>query len=145
MKEYLNYLKTLDINERSPIFKRLSLLYNIGKRICPDKISDIFISEYMNAGGSRQYVSFWLFSENYVLESPQFLKETNMDIIPIKNAVNYCQFNLKDYELVKSTKDSRFTLLAYFAENAFGEFKASGENCNKLLLIFEKYFKGNME
>ncbi len=139
MKEFLPYLERLGIRT-SPLLSRVELLYRLATMVCPEKIEDIYISEYIKDDSTREYESLWFFSKKYCLETHQFINDDNIDIVPLSNLMRVA-ISAKEYDFKQATSKSRLNVRVQFIMPVEGNLKASGENCDFLNNIILKYFR----
>ena len=141
--EFVKYLESIGLNG-APVEKAKSI-YDFYSKYLSYDIEDIFVSEYVNADGSRNYESLWLFNNDYCFESKFFITENDFDSDKIKENVDCFNIKLKDYDIVQqdAKEASRMNLLITLKTNRICDFKASKENCNKLSGIFLKYYLPN--
>lgn len=108
-------------------------------------ILDIFVTDFIEKNGARQYENLWLFDGNYMMESKLFLTKYNYDQMSIKGSINRWEINKTDYDFAIPTPQSRMTLSYQLLEmNAIGELKAAQENCQHLYRIFKTYILPNL-
>lgn len=132
------YLVTIEMPE---IFrKRVFAIYDFYHKICPEEITGVFVTDYLNEDGTRQYENLWFFSEKCLMEAKQFITKDDFDITPIKNIKSYIQIKKENYDFNKATEKSKInlTLGERFALECL--IKASKENCDYLKEIILKYF-----
>lgn len=116
-----------------------------GQKICPEKIVEIFLSEYINTEKKQIYDGFWMFSENYIMEAKIFNTRYDIDIMKYTNSIKYFQFIVKEYDFKKAQSNSSITLKFMTKNtNMTGIIRASGANCDVLNMIYGKYFKNNL-
>lgn len=104
-EEFIKYLKSVDITET--LRKRIETIYKFFGEICPDTITDIFISDYIKDDGSREYGSAWFFSNKYCMEAKQFVVKDDFDITPVQKRVAYWSIEKRDYDFEKATEKSK--------------------------------------
>lgn len=133
--EYLNRMGiTTDI-----LKDRVKLAYSVASQMCPEEIEEVFVSDYIEDDGTREYESVWFFSKGYCIEAHNFITENSIDIVRIKT--KHLVVELKDYDFKKATEKSRLRVLILLGEAIQGEIKAAKENCDVLRDITIKYFK----
>jgi hypothetical protein len=109
-----------------------------------EEIQDIFVTDYVDAEGRRNYESLWLFTPSYVMEAKQFLSENNFDFTLLKDCVRLWRIKKRDYDFRKAEPESRMYLELSLAQGAACVLKASQENCDYLRDIFLKYILPNV-
>jgi len=142
-EEFKTYLEAIDISR--PIRDKIETIYKFFQKICPDEITDIFVTDYLNKEGMRQYDNLWFFSKGYFMEAKQFLTNDDFDITPAKNILKYLQIVKKDYDFDKATELSRMSLNIRFDAAITGNFKASKKNCDYLKDIILNHIKPNLK
>lgn len=139
MEQFIKeYLHKVDITTNI-LSDRVSFLYKVASKMCPEKIERIFIGDYINEDKSRGYESIWFFSKNFILEAHDFETKYELDIVPI--TVYRLMIELKDYDFCKATEESRMRVSLTFAEDLTGELKAAKENCDILRDIIFTYIQ----
>ncbi len=140
--KFISYLNEIDIVTRT-LITRVEDIYKLCVDMCPDKIEDIFVTDYVKADGMREYENLWFFSKGYCLEAKKFLSQINLDLLPLKNQINYWTITLQDFNFKKSSEKSRLTLDFKTVQEVRGDFKAAKNNCDYLYIIINKYVKPN--
>jgi hypothetical protein len=144
-KEFIGYLESIDIKEGA-LLDRIKSIYEFYKDMCPDEIKDIFVTDYIDSEGKREYENLWFFSDRYVMEAKGFAAgKDDVDITPIKDRVEHCAIQKQDYDFKEATDKSRLHLLFKLDTGLSADFKASKENCNALRDIILKHVKLNMK
>lgn len=142
-KEFIGYLKSVGITET--LYKKIETVYEFYRKICPDEITDIFITDYIKEDGSREYENLWFFSEKYCMEAKQFITKDDFDMTPIKKRVVYWTIRKQDYDFEKVTEKSRLYIRFDTENRVIGELKASKENCHYLKDIILKHIAPNLK
>lgn len=140
--EFIDYLNNLNITDTLRV--RIEYIYKIFKEMCPDKIVDIFVTNYIKEDGSKEYENLWFFSTKYTMEAKNFIRIDDFDISPIKNRINYWKITMENYNYQSATQTSRLFLKFRLAADVNCELKASEENCDYLRDIIQKYVKPNL-
>lgn len=139
--EWAKYLDSIGIKDL--FLKRVEEILVFYQTVYPDHIEDIFITEYLDADGNRQYESLWLFSETAVMEAKRFLKDDDFDFTPLKEQVEYWNIKKTEYDFQDASPKSRMTLLFVLATGISCILKASRENCDHLKSLFLKHILRN--
>lgn len=143
MKEdFSQYLKSVGIVDL--FYERTEAILQFYEKLYPKEIEDIFVSEYIDNEGKRQYESLWLFSSQVTGEAKHFLTNDDFDATPISERVSYWKLNKADFDFENSTKKSRLTIEFHLVQNIVGRLKASQENCSHLYNLFLKHILPNM-
>lgn len=137
-KEFTDYLDAIGIN--GAFYERVVEIHQRLTNLLEKEITDIFVSDYIQEDGTREYENLQVFVKGSIIEVDQFL--TNDEIY--FNFTDKCPFfgwrlKTRDYNYKKATKKSRMTLRANFGD-LYIDFKAAQENCDYLYLIVQKYF-----
>ena len=141
-EEFTGYLG--NINATDTIIEKVKNVYKNCENICPEKITEIFISEYTEENGMRVYENLWFFSDRYCMESKNFTQNDNIDITPYYKIIKYLSIEKKDYEFDSANEQSRAIFRFVFNIGIDGTIKASGKNCDHLLSIVKSYFVPNL-
>lgn len=139
--EWIEYLKTIGIKDL--FLDRCKEIFNFYQQIYPDQIKDIFVTEYLDKEGNRQYESMWFFSETMVMEAKKFLEKDDFDSVPLNKQVKYWSVTKTEYDFIRATTKSRMVIKFGLLSGIGGSLKASRENCDSLKSIFIKYIITN--
>ena len=139
--EWTTYLQSIGIQEL--FLKRAEEVSDFYQQIYPDQIEDIFVTEYFDNDGNRQYESLWFFSKTSAMEAKRFLTVDDFDSPPLKNQVEYWSIKKTEYNFLETSAKSRITLDFSLISGVTGTLKASRENCDHLKAIFLKHIMPN--
>lgn len=139
--EWSEYLEGIGI--RALFMKRAEEVVDFYANLYRDHINDIFVSEYIDKDGNRQYEGMWLFSDERVCEAKNFLHEDNYDSAIIKNQVKLWRIKKIDYDFKSATSKSRLVVEFSLVTNISGTLKASHSNCDHLRDSFTRYLLPN--
>lgn len=140
------YLLTMEMKSSVDI-ERVRELFSCGQLMCPEKIRAIFISNYTESEGKKQYKDLWLFSDNYVLEVLNFARQETpkVEMTMFTDNLLYISVEVKNYHFAgKAQKDSTLHVFVTMLTRFECDFLATGQNCDILYSIFEKYLKNNI-
>lgn len=140
-KEFVDYL--IDIGVYSEvIIKRIEHFLYIFRNLDFQEIKDIFISEYRESSGQRNYLSLDFYTDDYALSVNSFLSEDDFTIDKIAKVLFTISYEVKNYNFDKASESSRLNIDCFskYQENAYWFAKASGKNCDYLRDIMKKYF-----
>ena len=144
-ENFIRYLKAIGLV--GPLIDRISSVMDTCQQICPETLTDIFVSEYMKEDGTREYENLWFFSEGYCVEAKSFILTISLDCAPWKKMVVNLRVECKDYDFKKATEKSRlnatFAIRAAPPSGLVGILKASKENCDYMKDILNKYLIPN--
>jgi len=136
-EEFMDYLASIGMPEA--LWHRVREIYNFYRDVCPDEITDIFVSEYVKDDGSREYENLWFFSKKACMEAKQFITNDDFDMCQMENRVIGWRVKKKDYDFKRSTDKSRVSLVFRFDYAMEGELKASRGNCDCLRQVLLKH------
>lgn len=141
--EWVEYLESIGV--KGPFLKRVEEVLDFYVKVHPAEIQDIFVTEYMDKDGNRQYESVWLFSETSMMEAKQFLKEDDFDSAAAGKQVKYWRIKKEEYDFKQASAKSRVMLEFSLTSGISGQLKASRENCDHLKSILLKHIIPNMQ
>jgi len=141
--KFVNYLQSIGMTKIS--IERVEIIQTFYKDICPDEITDIYVSEYLKEDGSREYENLWLFSKRYCMEAKLFLTKDDFDTTPIMKRIEYLKVEKQDYDFNKAIDKSRMYLNFQLDTRINGNLKASRENCDHLKSIIIKFVIPNLK
>jgi len=139
MEKFLPYLDSIGISNR-PLLDRIEFLYKIAQFLCPEEIEDIFVTDFINNEGERNYENLWFFSQNFVTEAHNFSSTYHVDVAPI-DRIYRLELSFDNYNFKKATPSSKATVRFKIQEEIRGNLKASGYNCDSLKDILTKHLK----
>ena len=143
MKKYfVQYLKSIGIVEL--FYERTESILQFYESLYPNEIEDVFVSEYIDNEGKRQYEDLCFFSSQATMEAKRFLTDYDFDASPIRERVIYWRMRKTDFDFEKPTEKSRLDIEFGLEHRITGRLKASKENCNHLYHVFKKYILPNM-
>jgi len=139
--EWKTYLETIGI--QGGFLKRVQKVLDFYQQVYPKQVEDVFVTEYFDKEGNRQYQNVWLFSSESVMEAKQFLTGDDFDSAPLRRQVRYWNIKKIKYNFRKASTESRMLLDFRLATGDRCELKASRENCDFLKDIFLKHVLPN--
>ena len=136
--EFLQYFEAIGI--RKPLQERINEIYEFYKRICPEEIEDVFVSEYVKEDGIREYQTIRFFSKNYTMLASDFVNSDTFNIAMAKKSlrVSALRVEKENYDFKKANDNSRMVITVFYFPQKTSTYKASKENCDYLKDIFEK-------
>jgi len=140
--EWTTYLESIGI--QGLFLKRVEEVLDFYQHVYPGQIEDIFITDYFDKDGNRQYESMWLFSKTSAMEAKQFLRDDNFDWVLLKQQVRYWAIKKTEYDFRKASIKSRMSLQFSLIMPVGCTLKASQENCEYLKTLFLKYVMPNV-
>jgi len=132
----------------SPIIKeKVHRLYELVEAIKPEgeEIRCFFISNFME-GDIPKYLNSWFFTDNFLLESKDFLLEGfKLDIIFYRYVINKFEFSIKNCNvLTEEYNESSRINLDGIIQNTLFEMSATGVNCQHLWHVIKEYMAPNL-
>lgn len=142
-KEFVKYLHQIGLSRT--LVERVGEIYEWCEALCPDDIDGIFVGDFVSQEGRREYSSLWFFSEGHAMEAKGFVGRDDFDIMTLRDGVAYVQVKKTDYDSRPAGAASRLNV-RFALENrvAYGEIKASGENCDFLMDVLKTYVLSNL-
>lgn len=136
------YVRSIDGSD--VLLEKVNKVKNLADTICPEKVDDLFISEYRRSNGERIIESLYFFSERHLMESKNLMSaEIRLDILFYYGYIDYFEITAKDYDFSKASENSTLKVEGYVGNAAF-VFNATGGNCDKLWEIVNTYIKPNL-
>ena len=143
MNVYIEYLNSIGINTDT-LINKVETTLRAARRICPEEIQSIYISDWIQTEGQRAYEHLFLFTNTYIIESANFTTDTNVNIevTVLKDRVIYVIVKYNDY-FEKANTASRLSVNFHTDSGVF-ELKGAEENCDKLIEVYDKYVRPNV-
>lgn len=139
MKEdFIKYMGSIDMPKI--LIKRVESFYEFYCNIDLEEPEDIFVSEYINKRGSREFGDLRFYSPNYRMFSPDFVTNNEFVISQKGEKLSHLGINRQEYDFRKATEKSRLYVYGRYIYGAKAELKASGANCDNLKNILLKYY-----
>ncbi len=143
--EFIDYLESIGIKS-GILLDRIESIHRFYVEMCPDEIAGIFVTDYIDSDGKREYEDLWFFSGRYVMEAKGFAAgRDEFVIVPIKGRVAHFRIKKRDYDFKVATDKSRLHLIFRLDNKAIADLKASKENCDALRDTILKRIKPNMK
>lgn len=141
--EFTEYLSDLDITR--VMYKKIRIMYRNWLELFPElEIKDIFVSEYPDKKGKREFQDLNFFTDDFVLTSENFLIQDNFEIMPIKNRITALEIKKHDYHFKNAEYNSKLLFIATTNFDQYIQCRASQYNCDNLKDILVKYIKPNL-
>ena len=140
--QFSEYLASIGIKDL--FYQKVEDVYAFYSEILDEDVLDVFVTEYIDGEGRREYENLWFFTATYAMEAKQFLTKDDFDFAPIKNRVLRWKIAKRDYDFKEATVKSRMHLYVALGNGIKCGFKASQENCDSLRDVFLNYFKPNV-
>ncbi|MCS4537886.1 MAG: hypothetical protein HYY67_03385 [Thaumarchaeota archaeon] len=140
--EFLDYLKTIGMPEKA--FDRIEKIFGQFQELTDDHIEDIFVSEYIDEDGAREFENLLFFSKKYLFGAPQFLVGDRIEVTTWEARPYKLQILKTNYDMKNATTDSRVNVRIFRRHGGTGRIKASRENCDYLVNLIKKYYVPNI-
>jgi hypothetical protein len=121
---------------------RLEVIAAFYEDMCPEEISDIFITDFIAGEEGRKFESAWFFSAGYMMEAKTFVSQDIFDLVPTTPIVRW-EVTKSDYDFVTATEASRISL-HFVGPHINGTLRATRENCDFLRDLMLKYVVPNV-
>ena len=143
MNVYIDYLNSIGINTEA-LINKIEKTLRAARRICPEEIQGIYISDWIQTEGQRAYEHLYLFTNTYIIESANFTIDTNVNIevTVLKDRVKYVIVKYNDY-FEKADTASRLSV-RFDTDSGVFQLKGAKENCDKLIEVYDKYVRPNI-
>lgn len=143
MNVYIDYLNSIGISTDTLIGKVETTL-RAARRICPEEIQGIYVSDWIQPDGQRAYEHLFLFTSTYIIESANFATDTNVniEITVLKDRVKYVIVKYNDYFEDANTASRLFVV--FHTDSGVFELKGAKENCDKLIEVYDRYVRPNI-
>lgn len=144
-QKFTDYLESIGI-KAGLLLDRIESIHEFYVEMCPDEIVDIFVTEYIDSDGKREYENLWFFSGRYVMEAKEFTTGRDEFVIaPIKDRVAHFRIKKLNYDFKAATDKSRLRLIFRLDNKVIANLKASKENCDALRDIILKHVMPNLK
>ncbi len=131
-REWTKYLKSLGMS--IVLVKRATQSFEALSRIWPEEIVDIFVSEYVNEDGAREFEDLYFFTACQVVQARGFALQDTFDADAVPGLRNIL-IKRTDFDFGEATEKSRLHVRYHTTMACHAELKASGENCITLTRI----------
>lgn len=124
---------------------RFATLVALHERITQTPVEDVFASEYVSDEIGRVFESLWLFSGDLAMEAQTSIEDGDrFDLVPVRRSVRHWIVEMRDFDLVTATENSRMSMEVWLADNRVGTLRASGANCEQLFRIGAERIRPNL-
>ncbi len=144
--EFTEYLDSIGVTRTAK--KQIRTIHDFYQIVCPEEITGIFVTDFVNEEGTREYENLWFFSETLIMEAKNFLSTDEFDMVPLTKTIARWEVKRHDYDFEAATERSRLSLSFTLGQSGLGvqaNLKASGENCDYLKHILITYVIPNLE
>ncbi len=143
-QKFEEYLKALGMKQ--PFIVRIENLLKLTKTLLPNlEIKDILVDDHFSQEGERIFDRLRLYSDNIGIVFLNFISEDKMIMNSLSLKYSTVMFELKDYDMIKATEKSRMVITGYsLGSDRVTTIRASAENCDYTLNIFNKYMRSRV-
>ena len=133
--QYLNQIGIIGF-----YYDRTQNVIEVLSRVIGEDVLDIFVSDYLDGEGKRNYEDLLLFTQQRIIEVKRFLTQDHYFINKVQGSpIIGIELNVTEYDFKKATEKSRVFLKLIWGTGLNVAMKASRENCDYLNGIFKKY------
>ncbi len=140
--DFVEYLKGLGMGD--VLVERVESIERSVLAVCPEDTLDLFVGEYIDEDGNRQYEKVFFFTNHYVVESRDFKNTNQFEIDYVRGSIINLKVTADSFDFLQPTDQSRLNVQHYATGELRAEFKASRENCSHLLEIVRRYLVPNL-
>jgi len=141
-QDFIKYLQSIDLTET--LLQRIKVIHEFYKKLCPEKITGLFVSDYITMDGEKNYENLYFFSERYIMKAKHFIERDDFNMTLIKEKIYHLQIQKLDYDFNKATEKSRLYLEFILDTGMVYNFKASKKNCDYLKNVLFQYVLPNL-
>lgn len=141
--KFIEYFKLIGIT-KEVYLDRIETIMKVQSELCQEEIIDVYVDEYINEDGTREYQDLSLFSAGYSFGAHQFLTNDKFSIIALGKKIFHVVVKEKNYDFKHATSISRLIIDMHYDMGASGTYRASQENCDALKQIYFKYIIPNL-
>jgi len=138
---FRDYLKTIGMS--NTLCDRAESIYHFYADICNLEIKDLFVTDFINSDGVRQFQNLWFFNDYLFMEAHDFVTSDKFDSSPIHRNIKRWEITKSDYDFNVVNDKSKLKISIYFYEDLSGNLNATKENCAYLMKVFKKYVLPN--
>lgn len=131
--EFEEYLRGLGMGD--VLLERVTEIERSVRPLCPEELKYVFVAEYVEEGGMRQYEDLFFFSDNYAIQATNFVNRNELDMDRIGKSISSLKIVGEQFDFAAPTEKSRLSVRYYTATALRADLKASRENCAHLLAI----------
>lgn len=139
--ETVDYLQKIGMGDA--LADRVRTIEKLVLAVLPDEVSLVFVSDYLDDEGNRQYENLYFTTPNYLVEVLGFVSQQTFEIDLIRNNIINLRYESRDYDFKHATEQSRLSI-RYTTGPLSAHLKASRENCDYLLRINREAFLPNL-
>ena len=130
-----------EIGMGTPLVDRTKVVLGRLLELFPEEPKYLFVSEYRDSEGSRNYDSLWLLSESFMAESQQFVVTDQFDVTRVDRGLMRVFISHEEFDFKEAADTSRMSVDIHIEGSGAitGSFKASGSNCSDLSDVLKQY------
>jgi hypothetical protein len=142
-EEFTRYLYEIGIKDL--FYIEVVKTYDRVTKLISDEITDIFVTDYVESDGRRNYEDLILFTSGRIVEAQRFITQGGLFVNQISSyPLAGMDLNSTAYDFENASAESRLNAGLVFGPAGFGglriDLKASGNNCDFLTAVLKKYF-----
>ncbi len=145
-EEFVDYLNSIGVSKTAQ--KKVADVHKFYEMVTSEEITAIFVTDYVNEEGQREYENLWFFTNSLVMEAKQFLTADEYDMVPLKGNIGRWEIKKQSYDFEQATSASRLSLEFTLGEGltlAGATLRGSEVNCDYLRDIFIAYVIPNLQ
>lgn len=145
-EEFVTYLDSIGVTKTAQ--RKIEDIHAFYEKVTPEEITAIFVTEFVNEEGRREYENLWFFTDSLVMEAKQFLTADEYDMMALQGNVSRWVIKKQSYDFEQASAASRLSLeftLGGGLGLAGADLKASEANCDHLMDIFRRFVMPNLE
>lgn len=126
----------------TPLIERTEKILGYVRQLLPEEPRYIFVSEYRDDEGNRNYESLWVLSDNFISEAKQFVSQSEFDLTSLSGGLTRILISNHEFEFENASESSRLSVYVNLGNTGSaitGSFRASGTNCNDLNQVLTEY------
>jgi hypothetical protein len=124
----------------SPLVERTETVLRTVTSYLPEEPKYIFVSDYRDEEGNRNYESLWVLTETFMSEAKQFVTQGNFDIVRNDSGISRVVVDYDEFDFDAPREGSRLNVdVTFAAAGVSGSFRASGSNCADLQQVLDGY------
>lgn len=140
-QDTIDYLKSIGLAEpllqhTIGMVENIEWLYGLSEY-------DLFVSEFIDNEGNKQYAGLWLFTHEVAVEAKNFTVEFDIDIAAYAQSIGYMRITSKSFNIKEHDGESRMQVEVSASGVSF-DLRASQRNCSTLTNLIKKHLRPNI-
>ncbi len=142
-KEFESYLS--DVGMGGVLIERVRDIDTLVSSVLPEEVTHIFVGEYLDSEGTRQFENLYFLTPGYLVELRNFVSgdTTEFEVDLIRDSIINVMFVVKEYNFQQASDASRLNF-RYTTGPLGAELKASKGNCDHLFRIIRDCLLPNL-